>query len=284
MTKNYAFQQPLIQAPQGMAIKLYLHELPRREQLEADPPDQALIQSILENWLLEPIQICPDGEAFYVWNGRRRLLAIHILNEAGQSYQGMPIGEVSIPCILRDDLTPETAILQSFEINHLGTENPVSDLASLRAWIENLALDISTPDGLKQATKDLAKVMRTKPAVIAAKLKYLAVSEAVWKAFQEGRIAQQTVRAIVDLKDQQALAEIEQMLAGGEEITAGDVLAYKQSKRDEALQKLKTDQPVLIDNSQSMDFVQIFELFKQGRKAKDWKVIDKAIEAMDNLL
>jgi ParB-like chromosome segregation protein Spo0J len=290
MARN--IQLPLIQDNPGEIIYLTLHDITPADVLDCQEPDNELIQSIAQYWV-PPILVCPENRMqgddhrslYYPIDGKRRVKAVAYLSSIGYKFQGIPAENVQIQAVLRKDLLPEdeASYRIAFQANNLRSANPLTDVNAVKSTAQSLGVDVFTKEGRSAVAKEL----RTSPQVVSRLAKGLLVDQAVFTAYQAGQIADDTLKAILDMRDLQAKDVVIQKLIAGEKLSKKDIQAYnKQSKQLELVQANKNKPVIDTQMSETNPLLKAIEMIEIELNAQtlDENAIQAAVDLLKTLL
>jgi ParB-like chromosome segregation protein Spo0J len=290
MPKKRSFQPPLIHDVRGEHVTVLLHQLSSPELLEGEL-EQEKINSIAMNWIMVPILLCPEDretgpngeQIYYPYDGNRRVKALWWLHENGYTYEDIPVAELQIPAIYREDLTPATARRLAFKVNNERSNNPVTDVAAVKDAAERLGVSPFTKEGRKQIAKDL----HTTAGKIGRLSKGLLIDEIAFEAFKDGRVSEQALNAIFALNDEDAKKEIAEKLRLGEEISASEVNAYRQAFVQSTLENAIASRPQIDFGGNNIEMA--LNLLRECMEGTDntsdpWLKIDQAIALLEELV
>ena len=290
MTKKRSFQPPLIHDVRGEHVAVLLSQLSSPELLEGEL-EQEKIDSIAAQWIMVPILICPEDretgpngeQIYYPYDGNRRVKALWWLHQNGYEYQNIPVAELHIPAIYRDDLTPATARKLAFRVNNERSNNPVTDVAAVRDAAERLGVSPFTKEGRKQIAKDL----HTSAGKIGKLSKGLLIDEIAFEAFTDGRVSEQALNAIFSLNDEDAKREIAEKLRLGGDISASEVNAYRQAFVQSTLEDAIATRPEIDFGGNNIELaIEKLESCLEGtdNTSDPWPVIEEVITLLKELV
>ena len=282
--KKSGFQPPILHEPIGTQIELTLFQLSPPDYLEAEL-DQGLLNSVAADWIRTPILVCPEdrivsdqGQLYYPYDGRRRVLALWWLHDNGYQYNGVPIADVPVSAVLREDLTPAIAHKLAFRANKERSDNPITDVAAIQDAAQRLDVSPFTKEGRKAIAADL----RTTAGAVGRIAKGLQVEHVIFDAFRKGQIAQGTLNAILDLKNKDDRLHIAERLRLGEELSTNDIAQYRQAFTQATLVDAMESRP-MIDFGQDNISLSIEKLEEAILTTDPWLLIEDAINLLKAL-
>ena len=285
MTAKHSIQLPLLQDNVGVPIFVTLGEITPVEYLDCQEPDDSLIAAIADHWV-PPILVCPDnridGKHYYPIDGKRRMKAVAYLASIGYEFRGVPATEVPIQAILREDLTPESEASYriAFQANNLRSPNPLTDVNAVKTTAENLDVDVFTKEGRSA----VARQLRTTPQVVGKLAKGLLVDEVIFEAFRQGQIAEQTLTAILNMRDLEARHEIAKRLTAGEKLTSQDIGRYGRETRRETLRQADLPSVAQVENDNPLvNAIGLLETSLQEKKIAR-ENIEQALALLKSLI
>lgn len=282
-------QLPLIQSA-ARPIELTFADITPVCYLDCQEPDAELISSIAE-FGVPTIVVCPDNryqtdgrQMYYPIDGKRRIKAVGILAEMDYKFGDTLMLDLKIPALLRDDLEPqdEEAYRMAFQANNLRSPNPITNISAVKSTAEALGVDPFTKEGRSA----IAKQLRTTPQAVGKMAKGLLVDETVFDAYQEGQIADETLKAVLDMRDIRARQEVTKRLVNGERLTKKDVTAYNKQAKQTTLAEAFTDREPESDVFSSNpleDAVALLEDVLEGKRM-DRSKLEQTLALLKSLL
>jgi ParB-like chromosome segregation protein Spo0J len=225
-------QLPLITENPGRLVDLKLKDITSLEFLDSPEPDTFLIESVASYWI-PVIIVCPDNrfpEKFYPIDGKRRVKAAYRLNNMGYKFNGIPLEEMPIRAVLRDDLRPEdaAAFRLAFKANNTRSTNLLTDIDAVKAAAKELKIDLYSERSASEIAKNLgAPVAKIKRMIEATK-----VNPVVSEALQSGLISPAAAIAIGKVRSPKAKETIYQRLNNGEFLSTTEILEYNKSSKN----------------------------------------------------
>jgi len=178
------------------------HLWDKRAEWKTDP---GMVQSVIEFGVEEPLIVTKIGESIYVVDGRQRL-------KAGREAKKTRGEDFMVPVILRRG-DPAKLFGVSLTANAARLDDTPIELA------EKILIYLE----MGKSEEDAAKACRMTPQGVKQLLKVFELAPSVIKAVRKGDVKLNNALELIDLKPEEQVTKLEELLARGEKPTARNI-------------------------------------------------------------